>query len=632
MSQLADHEYQISIDNRILELLGPNLYTNIYYVLAELIANAYDANAHDVYIIDEKDKIIVEDNGNGMSYDNGDIAKYLNVAAETRKTAEDSYVQGSNKTRRKIGRKGIGKLSALSVSDEVNIKTICNGEKSGFVLSRHIDKTQKLKPIPEKDIKFKVPNITHGTSVVMLNPKYDLHKTTAAIKKNLIKLFPLIDSGFKIHIKTLQSPKEIVLEDFNEEIITNLGALITLGDEFKFLAKYFDSGFPHKTDKLLNHKAAYQKQLTFKSSNQKYTLEVKGWIGAYRTSRGRKAEHTDFPDNFLSIIANGKLGDYNILPIVGQNRLGEVYVVGQLHADLFEETTLPDMALSNRQGYKSDDPRYIALMKYISKELLPEIIEMRTLWATFHKAQQDSEKMSRLKKDEDEFRGKVEKYKETAASEISKELIFAPSCDLGKDNIKKIVTDNLNGTMAILGIKQKIDAQKKKILISHSGADKPLADLIFNMLEFNNVPYADIIYTNSEHAESRVPEGTGIFSYLRKFFVDSYSTEKIYVIYVTSKQMSQAWNPVTEVGAGWITKRKHKIFNSYPYHPQAPLDIASEWHTSSYLNGVVSMTEKDVDIFAEKIIAVCSDLNYQNKTKVLNKDEIKKHVTVVEHY
>ena len=169
----------------------------------------------------------------------------------------------------------------------------------------------------------------------MLNPKYDLHKTTAAIKKNLIKLFPLIDSGFKIHIKTLQSPKEIVLEDFNEEIITNLGALITLGDEFKFLAKYFDSGFPHKTDKLLNHKAAYQKQLTFKSSNQKYTLEVKGWIGAYRTSRGRKAEHTDFPDNFLSIIANGKLGDYNILPIVGQNRLGEVYVVGQLHVRAF---------------------------------------------------------------------------------------------------------------------------------------------------------------------------------------------------------------------------------------------------------------------------------------------------------
>ena len=50
-------EYKLNIDPRILELLGPSLYTNIYYVLAELIANAYDADAHNVYIIANKDDI-----------------------------------------------------------------------------------------------------------------------------------------------------------------------------------------------------------------------------------------------------------------------------------------------------------------------------------------------------------------------------------------------------------------------------------------------------------------------------------------------------------------------------------------------------------------------------------------------
>ena len=39
-------EYKLNIDPRILELLGPSLYTNIYYIIAELIANAYDADAH----------------------------------------------------------------------------------------------------------------------------------------------------------------------------------------------------------------------------------------------------------------------------------------------------------------------------------------------------------------------------------------------------------------------------------------------------------------------------------------------------------------------------------------------------------------------------------------------------------
>ena len=82
-------EYNINVDPRILELLGPNLYTNIYYVLAELIANAYDADAKNVYIISNKDDIRIEDDGHGMSYDNGDIKKFLNVAgvSRTRTTA-----------------------------------------------------------------------------------------------------------------------------------------------------------------------------------------------------------------------------------------------------------------------------------------------------------------------------------------------------------------------------------------------------------------------------------------------------------------------------------------------------------------------------------------------------------------
>lgn len=114
-------EYKIEIDPRILELLGPNLYTNIYYVLAELIANAYDADAHNVYIISEEDSIRVEDDGHGMSYKKGGIAKYLGVAKLSRTDENDSVTELG---RKKMGRKGIGKLAALSVSENVDILTI----------------------------------------------------------------------------------------------------------------------------------------------------------------------------------------------------------------------------------------------------------------------------------------------------------------------------------------------------------------------------------------------------------------------------------------------------------------------------------------------------------------------------
>ena len=75
-------KYRLAVDPRILELLGPNLYTNIYYVLAELIANAYDADAKNVYIIANKDDIRVEDDGPGLGA--GDLAEALESASPTR--------------------------------------------------------------------------------------------------------------------------------------------------------------------------------------------------------------------------------------------------------------------------------------------------------------------------------------------------------------------------------------------------------------------------------------------------------------------------------------------------------------------------------------------------------------------
>ena len=167
-------EYSINIDPRILELLGPNLYTNIYYVLAELIANAYDADAKNVYIISNKDDIRVEDDGHGMSYDSGEVQKFLYVAAVSRTNQEDSKTRSGK--RKKMGRKGVGKLAALSVSESVNILTVANGEKSGFVLARRPMEGNKLQAIDEKDIIFSRIK-DNGTAIVMLHPQYRLHKT-----------------------------------------------------------------------------------------------------------------------------------------------------------------------------------------------------------------------------------------------------------------------------------------------------------------------------------------------------------------------------------------------------------------------------------------------------------------------
>ncbi len=622
-------EYKINIDPRILELLGPSLYTNIYYVLAELIANAYDADASNVYVIQRKDRIIVEDDGTGMSYKDGDILKYLDVAVETRTTKQDSYT--SVKKRRKIGRKGVGKLAALSVSQDVLVMTIKDGEKSGFVLSRHVEKSHLLEGIDDDDIGFEFVT-EKGTSIVMTNPQYGMHKTVAAIKNNLLKIFPLVDSDFRVHVVT--DEEEYVIESFDKEIIQGLASLIILGDEFRHLSEYFDPGIENIPkeimNKLLKVEAPIGRSVTMKNKAGKqgeYDLEIKGWIGAYRTTRDRKKYTGDFPDNFISLIANSKLGEYNILPNVGKNKLVEVYVVGQLHVDLLEETELPDIALSNRQGYKTDDPRYTQVVGEVRDKLLPRIINMRKVYVDQMNVEKNEKKREKQAKAEEELRRKVEEYKATASKEAASKIAKQLGTE-STEEIEQIIEGEMNASLSLVGIKSKVDAHKKKILICHAQMDKTMADVIYKMLSFNNISDADIIYTSCDNADARVPEDTGVFDYLREFFVNSYSDTKIMVLYVTSDEMAKSWGAVAEVGAGWITKKDHKVFNIKDHKPRRPLNIDHEWQTSVKIGDRIEMKTVEFDKFVEKILKTCETLGFSPKPKQANEKELKRYVTL----
>ncbi len=614
-------EYLLNVDPRILELLGPNLYTNIYYVLAELIANAYDADAKNVYIISNSTDITVEDDGHGMSYENKEIEKYLNVAGVSRSNESESLTR--SKQRRKMGRKGVGKLAALSVSEFVDIKTMANGEKSGFILSRLPKEGNKLKPIEEDKITFLKITDNQGTAIVMRNPQYRLHKTLTAVKRNLLKIFPLVNNDFKIHI--IRGKEEEIIEDFDRNIMRELCCLITLGDEFSHLINLVPNYYPPRRAELVEKKEIFSSPITLKKKNNEdaeHILEIKGWIGAYTTTRGRKTEMTDFPDNFISLFANKKLGEFNILPIVGQNKLIEVFIVGQLHVDLFEHSDLADMALSNRQGYKSDDPRYEMVIDYVKNTLLPKIIEKRKKYADFSKAKKKQKAIKNQKQNEEQLKQLIEEFRKkastNAAQKISELGVKVPT-----DTIERIISESINSNSPDLGIKSIIDDQKKKILISQTYPDKPLADIVYRFLVYNNVPSEDILYTNCDDEVCRVPENMGVYEYLRNFFVESYSTKKIFVLFITSENTKQSWGAITEVGASWITQIDHKIFNISPFRPEHPLDDASQWHSTNRTNPTSDdlwMSRLSQDIFCQKIENVCDILGYTKRSRKENKD------------
>lgn len=132
------HTYTMTISRLTVDKLGVKLYDRVSAVIAELIANCYDADATEVEIaapmgellanksggtlIDKGYTIEVRDNGIGMTPDQIDPF-YLKVGAERR---NDSRGEVSKIFKRKVmGRKGVGKLAPFGICQ--NIELISSG-------------------------------------------------------------------------------------------------------------------------------------------------------------------------------------------------------------------------------------------------------------------------------------------------------------------------------------------------------------------------------------------------------------------------------------------------------------------------------------------------------------------------
>ena len=70
---MAEKKLRMSFDPHTIEHLGIKMYSRLPNAIAELIANAYDADAHNVYIkiTDKNDEksICISDDGVGMSFE-----------------------------------------------------------------------------------------------------------------------------------------------------------------------------------------------------------------------------------------------------------------------------------------------------------------------------------------------------------------------------------------------------------------------------------------------------------------------------------------------------------------------------------------------------------------------------------
>ena len=127
----------MKFDPYMIKHFGLQMYSTLPSVIAELVANAWDANATKVRIAvpknridEERSEIVIEDNGIGMS-DEDARTKYFCVGRD-RRQAERTDATPSPFRRKVMGRKGIGKFAAFGIAGEMEVESVQQGATCRF--------------------------------------------------------------------------------------------------------------------------------------------------------------------------------------------------------------------------------------------------------------------------------------------------------------------------------------------------------------------------------------------------------------------------------------------------------------------------------------------------------------------
>lgn len=354
--------FTFNISLSVLNHLGRNLYRNIITVIGEAISNSWDADAHNIWITINREKMYmaIEDDGNGMSGEDFQ-EKFLKIGYSKRKNG--NYRSALN--RPFIGRKGIGKLALLSCAQKVHIASKKMGEEvvGGVIDNSALDRAitddlnsqdYMLENLSDEMIN-EMSKLEKGTCIVFELVNNGIFNTIDYIKKAIALYFrfSLIDEQFNIYVNG-----DLINEDMLKE----------LADDTQFLW-------------IINEiKDPFLEKISLKSEAKKLvsTMKIKGYIASVKKPSGVKIRGTQEKVT-IDLFVNGRLRERDILRHIPTARIVESYVYGQIHYDDLDKGDSKDIFTSSREGIISDDPAFKTFIDEVEKLFKRILVDWDTL-------------------------------------------------------------------------------------------------------------------------------------------------------------------------------------------------------------------------------------------------------------
>ena len=355
-------ELKFRIELNVLNHLGIGLYSSTPAVVSEIISNAWDADAAEVKIQlkPDEDEIVVDDDGHGMTED-AVLNKFLKVGY-TRRLRETTGAFSSSGKRRVMGRKGIGKLAMFSLANSIEVVTKDN-DSPAVAFKIDVQKLKALTSGTDNAIDYPVERIDvpadftkpKGTRIRLTNLNSKINKTEDYLRPRLARRFGVFTDTFKVEL--------------NSKALTRAEA--SLYKDLQFLW-YFDT---NSRDEILSIAPEIATRKLDDGSVEKFCaslpailnisgvdVEVKGFIGTVDTPS--KLGRGDESLNRVSIFANGRLFQEDILSELGDARYFNNYIFGEVQAD-FLDSDGTDRATASREAIKHDDVHFQALRTHL---------------------------------------------------------------------------------------------------------------------------------------------------------------------------------------------------------------------------------------------------------------------------
>lgn len=605
-----------------LKLLGKSLYSNAWSAISELVANGFDAKAKNVYVyINNTNKsdstIELFDDGNGMDEDG--MKTYVRVGFNKRE-GKDAYYDDYLP----MGRKGIGKLAALYLSEDY------------YLISRtdHSDLKWQMTYRENAEDEQERPFLSQAeTNInVICEEQWNQCKTGTLIRMNHVNLTGLGDvavdalsrklSNFfaldsmndrQIHLCVVSSYSDPVLfRPVKKEIAFKNMAFLNYskdsGSELKETIEQCAQNIIEFSYAKLNGNQSYKHSVeieTFDSfENIEFTGKVKcinldgeevekdykltGWVGLHSTIEEKQAEKNDpvFTRNKfynpiqLRLYVRNKLAMENFLNVINNTQAFVNYIEGEIHFDILDEDDLPDIATSNRQGLDEHDERVQRLIEIV-KKIVTNLINKRT------------ELSSKIKKQQEELLRKQEdNAKKRFVKEVSDEV----------EGFSQLTNSEKNALTTIVSNKIKGDVTPKSdyiVFISHSSEDKIITNFIYHLLKFRGAKDNEFFYTSREDSVVQYNDIDSLATQIKNNILK----DNVLLLYLTSNSYKGSEFCMFEGGAGWATRSVGEYISLALTYPEMPKFIT---------NGKLEFTfenNKDIPLERKTYLFVVEMLN-----------------------